>query len=85
MRNGPYFATLDPASVADERTGKTLERAGFDPFNDQETYSRKNHKKKRAVPDLEGAEREYGMSTLHLRWSHKEDTIQEANTRLPQL
>ncbi|KAJ9612081.1 DNA-directed RNA polymerase III subunit C31 [Cladophialophora chaetospira] len=60
-RNGPYFATLDPSSVADERTGKTLKRAGFDPFNDQETYSSKNHKKKRDVPDLKGAGREYAL------------------------
>jgi hypothetical protein len=61
VRNGPYFATLDPSSVADATTGRTLKRAGFDPFTDQETYSSKNHKKKRAVPDLKGAGRDYGM------------------------
>ncbi|KIW71377.1 hypothetical protein PV04_03553 [Phialophora macrospora] len=61
VRNGPYFATLDPSSVADATTGRTLKRAGFDPFTDQETYSSKNHKKKRAVPDLKGAGREYAL------------------------
>ena len=76
VHNGPYFATLDPSSVADEKTGTTLKRAGFDPFLDQETYSSKNHKKKRAVPDLKGAGREYGM--LH---GHDSTALQKGRTK----
>ena len=64
VRNGPYYAILDPSSVADEKTGKTLKRAGFDPFTDQERYSLKFEKKRRSVPDLKGAGREYGMWRL---------------------
>ncbi|KAJ9647567.1 uncharacterized protein PV06_00278 [Exophiala oligosperma] len=60
-RNGPYYAILDPSSIADEKSGKVLKRAGFDPFNDQEKYTAKYHKKKQAVPDL--STREY---SLHL-------------------
>ncbi|KAK5271568.1 DNA-directed RNA polymerase III subunit C31 [Exophiala xenobiotica] len=59
VRNGPYYSVLDPSSVADEKTGKVLKRAGFDPFNDQEKYTAKYHKKKRAVPDLTG--RDYAL------------------------
>ncbi|KIW26981.1 uncharacterized protein PV07_06763 [Cladophialophora immunda] len=59
-RNGPYYATLDPSSIADEKTGKTLKRAGFDPFNDQEKYTAKYHKKKRSLPDLGSGGRDYG-------------------------
>ncbi|OAL37824.1 hypothetical protein AYO20_03001 [Fonsecaea nubica] len=60
-RNGPYFATLDPSSIADEKTGTTLKRAGFDPFNDQDKYTAKYHKKKRTLPDLKGSGREYAL------------------------
>ncbi|EXJ62920.1 hypothetical protein A1O7_03363 [Cladophialophora yegresii CBS 114405] len=95
VRNGPYFATLDPSSVADPTTGRTLKRAGFDPFTDQETYSSRNYKKKRAVPDLKGAGREYALkyfpqelwSTLdparkHPLWKtvdHEDDTSVSAS------
>jgi hypothetical protein len=61
VRNGPYCSILDPSAIADEKTGKVLKRAGFDPFNDQEKYSAKYHKKKRAVPELGG--RDYGRHT----------------------
>ena len=62
--NSPYYATLDPSSVADERTGKTLKRAGFDPFNDQDRWTTRYEKKKRSVPELHGEGRVYGTSSL---------------------
>ncbi|KIW96901.1 uncharacterized protein Z519_02292 [Cladophialophora bantiana CBS 173.52] len=69
VRNGPYYATLDPSSIADEKTGKTLKRAGFDPFNDQEKYTAKYHKKKRSLPDLKGSGREYALKYFpHELW-----------------
>lgn len=68
VRNGPYYSVLDPSSVADEKTGKVLKRAGFDPFNDQEKYTAKYHKKKRAVPDLTG--RDYSLRYFpHELWT----------------
>jgi len=54
VRNSPYYAILDPSSIADAKTGKVLKRAGFDPFNDQEKYTAKFLQKKRTVPDLSG-------------------------------
>ena len=57
---GPYYSVFDSSSLVDEKTGKTSKRLGFDPFNDQEKYTAKYHKKKRRVPDLSG--RDYGMS-----------------------
>ena len=54
----PYFATLDSASLTDEK-GKVSKRAGFDPFNDQESYSKKFQKKVRTVPEMGG--REYNL------------------------
>ena len=49
---------LDPSSLADEK-GKVDKRAGFDPFNDQDAYSKKFEKKIRTEPELGG--REYAL------------------------
>ncbi|KAL6240548.1 DNA-directed RNA polymerase III subunit C31 [Rhinocladiella similis] len=66
-RNGPYYAILDPSSIADEKSGKVLKRAGFDPFNDQEKYTARYHKRKQAVPDL--GTREYALHLFpHELW-----------------
>lgn len=63
-RKGPYFAILDPSHLTDEKTGKVHKRVGFDPFNDQEKYSAKFHRRKRTVPDL--STREYGGQLLSI-------------------
>jgi DNA-directed RNA polymerase III subunit RPC7 len=51
IRKGPFYALLDPSSFTDDK-GKVDNRAGFDPFNDQETYSSKSQLKKRTLPDF---------------------------------
>jgi DNA-directed RNA polymerase III subunit RPC7 len=50
-REGPFHATLDPASLTDE-IGRVAPRKGFDPFNDQEVWAARYAKRKRTVPDV---------------------------------
>ena len=47
------YSVLDPSNFTDEK-GKVDKRAGFDPFNNQETYTTKLQHKKRTIPDLTG-------------------------------
>ncbi|RVX69142.1 hypothetical protein B0A52_06856 [Exophiala mesophila] len=61
-RKGPYFAILDPSHLTDAKTGKVHSRLGFDPFNDQEKYTAKFHRRKRTVPDL--STRDYELRTF---------------------
>lgn len=51
IRNSRFYSLLDPSSLTDDK-GKVDKRAGFDPFNDQETYSSKSQPKKRTLPDF---------------------------------
>ena len=53
VRNGPLYSVLDPSSFTDDK-GKVDKRAGFDPFNDQESYTFKLLEKKRTIPDMTG-------------------------------
>ncbi|KAK4938592.1 DNA-directed RNA polymerase III subunit C31 [Elasticomyces elasticus] len=84
VRNGPYYAILDPSSIADAKTGKVLKRAGFDPFNDQDKYTAKYLQKKRTVPDVSG--RDYSKNNDPKRKSSlwKSADIQiDAETNVP--
>ena len=47
------YSVLDPSNFTDGK-GKVDKRAGFDPFNNPETYNSKLQQKKRTIPDLTG-------------------------------
>lgn len=52
MRDGSFFTDLDPGIITNDK-GKANPRAGVDPFEAIETYTkRKNLKPKRTQPDF---------------------------------
>ncbi|RMD43971.1 hypothetical protein DV735_g1082, partial [Chaetothyriales sp. CBS 134920] len=58
--NSPFYSTLDPSTQTDDR-GKVDRRAGVDPFNDQEVYSKRFERRKRTEPDLGGGGGRYAL------------------------
>ncbi|RMZ91557.1 hypothetical protein DV736_g1220, partial [Chaetothyriales sp. CBS 134916] len=58
--NSPFYSTLDPSTQTDDK-GKVDKRAGVDPFNDQDVYSKRFERRKRTEPDLSGRRDGYSL------------------------
>lgn len=62
FHEGPYYSVLD-ASASTAKKGSAA-RANFDPFTGMPSYSGRYQKKRRTLPKIAGAGREYGKTTL---------------------
>lgn len=63
MRDSPFFTELDPGIVTNDR-GKANPRAGVDPFEAIETFTKKKYvRPKRTYPDF--SQRTFGIENLH--------------------
>lgn len=58
FHEGPYYSVLD-ASASTAKKGSAA-RANFDPFTGMPSYSGRYQKKRRTLPRIAGAGREYG-------------------------
>ncbi|RMZ80894.1 hypothetical protein DV737_g2798, partial [Chaetothyriales sp. CBS 132003] len=58
--HSPFYSTLDPSTQTDDK-GKVDKRAGVDPFNDQDVYSKRFERRKRTEPDLSGRRDGYAL------------------------
>ena len=59
FHDGPYDSVLD-ASASTAKKGSAA-RANFDPFTGMPSYSGRYQKKRRTLPNIAVAERDYGM------------------------
>lgn len=65
FHDGPYYSVLD-ASASTAKKGSAA-RANFDPFTGMPSYSGRYQKKRRTLPNITGAGRDYGtLSHLSL-------------------